>query len=181
MIPVQIAIEFTLLCPLLLWHDIVYLSEEHYCYTPFRNVRAMVWTAITNYGIPLFCLLIIYIRITKFIRQQSNNRTLAVKRRQERDLLIIKGIIILMNILLGLGIPSVILILMLYITGVQNPLSYRITWLSINVCMAVLSVLIVLITPQLKSIVLQRCQRNRVTPMGATLINSIQMRLVPTI
>jgi hypothetical protein len=69
-------VSFVLLCPLLIWHDIIYLSNEYYCFNSFRNVRAMVLTAIANYGIPLFCLSSIYFRITRFIRQQPNSRTI---------------------------------------------------------------------------------------------------------
>jgi hypothetical protein len=141
----------------------------------------MVWTAITNYVTPLFCLLMIYLRIIRFIRQQSNNQTLIIKRRQERDFLVIKRIVIIVNILLALGVPSIILISMLYVTGVEYPLSYRITWLSTDVSMAVLSVLIVLMTPQLKSIVMKRWQRNRVMPMRTTIADSIEARATRTI
>ena len=139
----------------------------------------MVWTAFSNYGTPLFFLSIMYLRITRFIHQQkSNNQILAIKRRQERDFLVIQRIIILVGILLGLGIPSIVLILMLYITGVENPLNYRITWLSTDVSMAVLSILIILMTPQLKSIVIKRWQRNRVVPIGAILNSSTHVRII---
>jgi hypothetical protein len=141
----------------------------------------MVWTAITNYVTPLFCLLMMYLRIIRFIRQESNNQTLIIKRRQERDFLVIKRIVIIVNILLALGVPSIILISMLYVTGVEYPLSYRITWLSTDVSMAVLSVLIVLMTPQLKSIVMKRWQRNRVMPMRTTIADSIEARATRTI
>jgi hypothetical protein len=70
---------------------------------------------------------------------------------------------------------------MLYITGIEYPLSYRITWLSTDVSMAVLSVLIVLMTPQLKNIVMKRWQRNRVMPMRATIADSIEARATRTI
>ncbi len=122
-----------------------------------------------------------YLRIIRFIRQESNNQTLIIKRRQERDFLVIKRIVIIVNILLALGVPSIILISMLYVTGVEYPLSYRITWLSTDVSMAVLSVLIVLMTPQLKSIVMKRWQRNRVMPMRTTIADSIEARATRTI
>jgi hypothetical protein len=138
----------------------------------------MVWTAVTNHGTSLFCLLIIYFRITRFIRQQSNNQTLAIKRRQERDFLVIQRIIILFSILLALGIPSIVLITMLYITSIENPLSYRITRLSTDVSMGVLVILIIFMTPPLKGIVMKRWQRNRVIPIGNTLANSIQVRTI---
>jgi hypothetical protein len=174
--PIQLIISFTFLSPLLIWHDVVYLPNEHYCFVSFRNVRGIVWTGITNYGIPLTCLSSLYLHITIFIRRQSSNQTLAIKRRQKRDFLVIQRIVLIVSILFALGIPSVILVSMLFITGIEHPLSYRITWLSTNISMAVLSVIIISMTPQLKSIVLKRWERNRVMPVGNILVDSIQVR-----
>jgi hypothetical protein len=178
--PFELIVSFVLLCPLLVWHDIIYLPNEYYCFNSFRNVRAMVLTAFANYGIPLFCLSFIYLRITRFIRQQPNNQTVTIKRRQERDFLVIKRIFIIVNILLTLGIPSIVLISMLYATGIEHPLSYRITWLSIDISMAILSVIIVLMTPQLKTIVRKRRQRNRMMPMRPTNGSSMEVRIIRT-
>jgi hypothetical protein len=73
-----------------------------------------------------------------------------------------------------------VIISILYATGFENPLLYRITWLSIDVSMGILSVIIVLMTPQLKNIVIKSWQRNRVMPMAATIGHSMKMRTIPS-
>ncbi|UJR29303.1 hypothetical protein I4U23_010517 [Adineta vaga] len=98
-VPIQLFLGLIFLCPLLIWQDIIYLPNEHYCYAPFKNIRATVWTRTVNFGTSLICLSIIYVLIIRFIRQQVNNQTIATKRRQERDLLIIKRILVIVNIL----------------------------------------------------------------------------------
>jgi len=104
---------------------------------------------------------------------------LIIKHRQERDFLVIQRILIVFGILLALEVPGIVLAIMLFITGVENPLIYRIKWLSTDVSMAVLSVFM---TPQLKNIIMKRWQRNRVMPMGdATIGDSIQMGTVLSI
>ena len=179
--PIQLIVACILLCPLIIWHDVVYLPNEHYCFISFINIRATMWISITNYNPPLICLSMIYFRITKFIRQQSNNQTMIRRRRQNRDFLVIKRIIIFVSILFALGIPSMILVFISYITGIEHPLTYCITWLSVTLAMSVLVVLIGLLTPQLKCLILQRSQRNHVMTTNIIIRNSIDIRTNRTV
>jgi hypothetical protein len=104
------------------------------------NFRGILWTAFSSYGIPAFLLFVIYIRITLFIRQQSHNIARTIQQRQVRDLLVMRRIFITVGVLIFLGIPSVILVLMAAISGKEHPLSFRITWISLSISMAGLSV-----------------------------------------
>jgi hypothetical protein len=174
--PIQLIFACILLSPLLFWHDVVYLSNEHYCYAAFTNFRAILWTAFSSYGIPVLCLFVIYIRITIFIRQQSNNQRLVRRRRQARDLLAIQRILITVSVLIVLGIPSVILVILSAITGKEYLLSFRITWISLTVSMTGLSVAMVFLIPQVKNIVWKKLQQGRVVPTNVIVANSIRMR-----
>jgi hypothetical protein len=155
---------------------VIYLPNEHYCYAAFTNFRGILWTAFTAYGIPASCLFLIYIRITRFIRQQPNNQTQAIKRRQARDLLVIRRIVITVSVLIVLGVPSVVLVIMSAITGIEYPLSFRITWFSLTVSMAGLSVAMLFFIPQMKNIVWKKWQQNLITPVGGSLSHAVQMR-----
>lgn len=174
--PVQLILAFILLSPLLFWHDVIYLTKEHYCYAAFSNFRGILWTATMAYGIPASCLSIIYIRIIIFIRQQANNQTQTVRRRQARDLLAIRRILTTVGALIILGVPSVILVIMAAITGTEQPLSFRITWVSLAVSMSGLSVAMVSFIPQLKNVVWKQRQRNRVIPLENVAAGSLQIR-----
>jgi hypothetical protein len=177
-VPIQFTASCALLCPLLFWHDIVYLPTSYYCWIPVKNIRGTLWITTVVYGFPVLCLSIIYIRITKFIHQQSNNQTIEVKRRQKREFLVFQRIIILVGTLFIPGVPGMILMISCYVTGYENPLSYSITWLMYETSMMILSVFIVLMTPQLKNIFMRRWQRNRVMPMPAILAESVQIRTI---
>jgi hypothetical protein len=181
MVPFHLAVGFILLCPILLWHDVIYLPNEYYCYISFVTLRGTLWVAVSVYGIPLMCLLIIYIRILIFIRQQGNRRiTMVVKWRQERDLVVIKRIFIPVGILIILAIPTIFLLTMQAITNIQHPLFFRITWFPVTLSMLILSILIILMTPKLKNITMNRWKRNRVIPRNTAVAGTIQMRTVPT-
>ena len=105
-----------------------------------------------------------------------NNQTLIVKQRQDRDVIVIQRILIIVSLLMALGIPAVALIIMFYTTGEEDPIFSRIEWLFVSVSMIGLVLSLVIVTPQLKSMVLQTFQHNRVVPLASTLTGSIPIR-----
>ncbi len=166
-----------LLFPTLVWHDIVYIPVDHYCFTVYTKVRGILWIVLVCYGLPLVYLIAIYIRITLFIHKQSNNLALAIQHRQQRDLLATQRILINVGLLLTVGLPTIAVIFMAFITGVEFPLSQRITWFGVEVSLAILSIQMIFMTPQLKSIVMRiGGNGNRV----ATIEGSAQIRRVTT-
>ena len=127
-----------------------------------------MWLVFSAYGIPIVCLLMIYTRIVLFIRNHSASQTIIVKQRQNRDLAAMQRIIVNVGILLTLGVPTIILLFVLSITHFEHPLLYRTMWLDIEVAMAILSIEMVWMTPQLKDIFLGRMLLNRVMPVGTS-------------
>jgi hypothetical protein len=106
-----------------------------------------------GYGIPLTLLLFIYIRISRFLHQRSNNQRFIIKRQQKRNLLIIQRIFVNICILFILGIPSVILFILLIITGEEHPFIFRISLLSASLSMEALTISMISFTPLLKNII----------------------------
>ncbi|CAF1269790.1 unnamed protein product, partial [Rotaria sordida] len=175
-IPVQLVVAFIVLCPILIWRDVTYLPNEYYCLPAFTQTRGILWGTLTAYGLPVLLLSLIYLRITIFIRQQPLNQILMVKQRQQRDLAAIQRIFINVGLLLALGTPGAVLLIMCFITGIEHPLTYRIMWVGSAAAMAILSIQIIFMTPQLKNIITIRRQQNRVTTLRVT----IPMRVIVT-
>jgi hypothetical protein len=144
---------------------------------PFTNLRSMLWLLFTTFGIPLLLLALIYLRITIFLRRQSNNQILvAVKQRQQRDLLFLQRIFILVGLLMSLGSSCIAFVIMLYITGEEYPLMYRVVWFTVAFSMMGLSVAIVIVTPQLKRIVMKKFQQNQIIPVSVIVPISIPIK-----
>ena len=141
---------------LLVWHDIVYFPNDHYCFIPFVKVRGILWVAFLSYCLPLSYMCLIYIRITIFLRQETNALSLLIKQRQERDLQDIQQLFINVALLLAAGLPDFILLIIFLITGIHQPIDYRVVWVGDEISLTVLSVTIVLMTPQLKKIILTK-------------------------
>ena len=132
------------------------------------------------YNIPLVLLTIIYICIIKHVRRHFNNQSLIAKRRQQRDLVAIKRIIITINVLFIFILPTLVFFIMGWINGIEHPLTHRMTMLSYAMSTAVLSVLVVIVTPQLKAVIMKIRQRNQVTPVDANVSASNQPRGITT-
>jgi hypothetical protein len=148
-------VSLILLSPLFLWHVVIYMPEEHYCYVSYADFRGIFWAIFSVYGIPIRCILMMYVRITKFIRKQGNNQTLIVKRRQERDLIAMKRILLTVGLLTLIGVPATFFLMKLILTGEIHPLALRIVFVAASMSMAGLSVVVFFFIPQLKSIVLK--------------------------
>jgi len=136
----------------------------------------MAWFLLIDYGFPISLLLIMYLRITIFLHQGSNKQITAIKQRQERDLIVIRRIFIVVGILIALGIPTIVLVVWYHVTGRKYELFYRISWLSISLSTMALSFSLIFFTPQVKEIVFKKLQRIRVKPIHIPSINLIPPR-----
>ncbi|UJR32587.1 hypothetical protein I4U23_020047 [Adineta vaga] len=160
--PIHLVLSFGIASPLLIWNDIVYSPDDYQCLVPFSRTRGFLWTAFISYGAPLVYLSLISIHIATFIRQQRNAVSLARNRSHQRDFRAIQRIFIQIGILIAAGLPVIIFMLMFYITGIEHPLSYRAAYLGVEVALAVLSLVMILMTPQLRNIIIKKWKSNQV-------------------
>lgn len=168
LIPIQLIFVTICLSPLIIWHEVVYLPDEYYCYTLYLNLRALSWLLLNDYVLPLVCLLLIYFRIIIFLRKQSNNPTMIIRRQEQRDLIVIRRILVMASILLVAGTPSLVLTFKFHITHIEEPLFLRIAWFSFDLSITVLSLTQIILTPQLRQIVLKSLRINQITPTVGT-------------
>ena len=124
------------------------------------------------YIVPLTGLLLIHIRITIFLRQQSANTAAIIKLKQQRDLVVMRRIFINVSVLLVSGLPGIVVSLMAFVTGSAHPLGHRITAITFETSFTILSIQMIIMTPQLRRLIIRRWQVNRVT----TIEHGTQMR-----
>ncbi|CAF1574796.1 unnamed protein product, partial [Adineta steineri] len=120
---IELVFSCILMSLILFLHSVVYLPTDYYCFVPFTNVYSMLWLAFNGYGNQIGVLSFIYIRITIFLRRQTNTQTLIVRQRQERDFLIIRRILIIVGVLISLGIPAIVFLVTAFITHEEHPLT----------------------------------------------------------
>ena len=163
--PVQIAIGTLITCPLLICQKLVYQPQDHYYSVPMSDTFGYLWVILGSYGLPVLYISNIYIRIMLFIHRQINNLTLVAQRREQRSLLAVKRILLNILALTTIEIPGFILYIFYLITHVEYPLTQRIVCLSTELGIAVGTVGIIWITPQLRSIIIGLWRRNQIIPI----------------
>ncbi|CAF2573361.1 unnamed protein product [Rotaria sp. Silwood2] len=148
-IPILWLISFISIIPIHVWHDIQYIPRENTCLIAIHSARGLIWSNAIVYGIPVIFITIIYIQLTRFIRQSSK----IASTRAKRDVIVIRRIMLVVCILMLMGIPSMVLRLMLPFTDVGKPLFYRIQNMAIVAGSTVLSFMLVYVTPQVKVLI----------------------------
>ncbi|UJR29339.1 hypothetical protein I4U23_010551 [Adineta vaga] len=175
-IPIEIIIAFILLCPIYVWNDINYLPDDHFCFVPLSNIRGYLWILFTAYTVPVSSLFFMYIRIVIYIRKQSN-LTIRDKQRQARDFNAIRRILTVVGFLMFCGMPVLIFVIRMFITGEVYPLTNRIMSILIGISMFGLSIAMVLCVSQLKDLLWKTLKVNQATSVTRSLTNSVQLRI----
>jgi uncharacterized membrane protein YeiB len=115
------------------------------------------------YGTPLIIMGSIYACIIRYVRQTAHvqqRRHLSNK----RDMLIVKRMIMLVLIAMGIGIPTGIILINYMITSNLTPLAYQIQAVSLTTGLVLESIVLGLITPQVREIF--RRNRQQVNPVA---------------
>jgi hypothetical protein len=150
----QWIVELILLLPPVFIKWYTRLPTEKYCLIPYTYIGPEIYHILLLYFIPLICLIIIYRWITTYMRRISRTPTLIIattqRFRNQRDLIVIKRILILISILIVLRLPTVIFMIHGAITGSLYPLTYGIVGLITSVCMILIGIITIYFTSQLR-------------------------------
>ncbi|CAF1461178.1 unnamed protein product [Adineta ricciae] len=147
----QWVISFLWILPNLLLDDFKYLPMEYNCWISFENLRGLIMVTVTIFNNPLSIIFTIYTQIIRYTRRSSEMQ----QRRQhsnKRDLLILKRIVILIFIIVGIGLPTVIIVIIYICTKYVVAFAYHIQGLSISLGVFIASISLIFITPQIQEV-----------------------------
>jgi hypothetical protein len=134
------------------------LPTDKFCLIPYTYLGPEIYHIIILYLIPLVSLATVYIWITSYMRgiSQTSGLVVAVVQRQrnQRDLTVIKRIIMMMSILIVLRFPTIVFMIYAAITGSLYPSTYGIVGIITSVCLILIGIITIYITPQLRKRVL---------------------------
>ena len=135
----------------LLVKDFEYHPDIGSCWLSFKSIRALSLAMVFVYGSPLIIMGIVYACIIRYVRQ-----TVQIQQRRQnankRDILIVKRIIILVLIAMAIGIPTACLLIIYMISNNLTSLAYHIQALSLTAGLVIESIVLGLITPQVRQI-----------------------------
>ena len=141
----------------LLLNDFQYLPKEYNCWIDFENLRGLLILMFVIYGLSTSIILSMYVYIIRYVQQ-----TRPIHQRQhlsnKRDVTILRRIVILVTIIVGLGFPTVAVILVRAICKFAVPFDYHIQGVSLSIGAFIASISLVFLTPRIREIF--RMQRN---------------------
>ena len=143
-----------LMIPPVFVHWYTKLPTENYCLIPYTYLGPELYHILFLYLIPLICLSIVYIWITRFMRGVTKVPTLvlgtAQRVRNQRDLTVIRRILMLVSILVVLRFPTIIFMTHGAIIGSLFEFTYGIVGIITSICLILIGIITSYITPQLR-------------------------------
>lgn len=169
LVPTESLFGIVCISPVLLRNDVVYLPSEFYCQTPFTNIPAISYIALRLFLLPLVFISSVYIYLLKHVRQSNCSSPITVgyhqrrSRQNARDLIVIRRLLLMLAVLILLGLPSVVFLAILIVTGDLIPITYRVGWLSVSFSLVFLACMLIRLTSPLRKTVrrLRRCRSAR--------------------
>jgi hypothetical protein len=147
----QWILSFLVILPNILLNDFQYLPLEYNCWIAFQNIRGLVMVMLNIYNNPLSIIFTIYTQIIRYTRRTAQTQQRRINSNR-RDIAILKRIVILVSIIVGIGLPTVVIVLIYLISNYVTPFAYHIQGLSISFGVLVASISLVFITPQMQKI-----------------------------
>ena len=142
----------TLLSPLLFTNSIIYFPTQNNCFIKSTNVFAIFWAGSVIYLIPIAIIAFLYWKIISFIRHQLTNQTITIQQRQKRELPVIRRLFIVIAITTISELPAFIYTFVMLCTRMESDVDYRLMWLLISSGLLGSSIFIILLTPEIKTI-----------------------------
>ena len=138
--------------------DFQYHSDIGSCWLSFKNIPALGTALVFVYATPLTVMILIYSCIIRYIRRTVQTQQIR-QQANKRDLSVVKRMIVLVLISMAIGIPTGVMLLMYIIGNYLYPWAYHIQALTLTLGLVVESVVLGLITPQVREIFKKNRQR----------------------
>lgn len=151
-IVLQWSLAFLLILFNLFNEDYQYLPRHYRCWISFENIRGLLRATMIIYICPLVTIFLIYTHILRHVRANNSRRRRQQQRTIDRDILVLKRIVIFIFVITLIGLPTVSILVISIISGKLIPLSYHIQGLSMSLGVFIATISFALITPKIQEI-----------------------------
>ncbi|CAF3837937.1 unnamed protein product [Adineta steineri] len=158
----QWIIVFLLLIYPLVLQYYTYTSNLYQCQLPFTNFKAVMSVSTILFFIPMSSIGLIYCYIMYYIKHRTS--TLMQQNRErsyQRDVVVLRRIIILVTILAILSSPTIALWMYYIVTNYLAAQIYHIQWLIHSVSLLILSIALVFLNSELQKLLSISLRQNR--------------------
>ncbi len=176
-------LAFSFPIPLLLTGEIIYNVDNQICEVPLRLSFPAFYLPLFVFTIPMTLVMLIYFKLVRYVKEMGKDLTSAVTLlRAQRNLIMVRRIVILLHILLIAGCPMTLFFILSFFNRAPKYHS-RIGYFFVDI--SLLSVMIVLFhfTDSLKASVKKiiSTQRNAVLPAATLKLTVVEKKNVETI
>ena len=144
--------------PYLFFHQIQYDMDNQVCHMPLQIYSFIFYTCFIAYLNPVIMINVIYFKLVRYIKGMSKIVTPVNQfLRAQRELKMIRRIVMLIIVLITLGLPYTIFFLMSFFT---NPPKYhfRISFLFVDVSVACVMIVLFQFTDPIKRVLIKTIQ-----------------------
>ncbi|CAF3268616.1 unnamed protein product [Rotaria sp. Silwood2] len=152
--------------PLLLTGEIFYNVDNQICQVSLRLSPIMVYTSLCIYMIPITIIMLVYFKLFRYVHEMSKHVTPTnTLFHAQRELEMVRRIVILVIILIILGLPYMIFILISFVT-IPPKYHFRIAYLFVDISSVFVMIAVFQFTEPIKTILLKMINRcsNTVKP-----------------
>ena len=158
----QWLIGFLSTVPILVLHHFQYVPLYFYCEILLSDNQGLLLVTLLGYEPPMIGIGLIYVYILYYMEKSKSQSTLQNHQRSnERDVSVLRRILILIGLLVTLAFPTTVLWMNYLHTGYVHPLSYHIGWSTFSLSLSILPGLSMFLTPQLRESFIVAWRRNR--------------------
>ncbi|CAF1198064.1 unnamed protein product [Adineta ricciae] len=157
-------IPFILFCPLVAFNDMSYESADFQCATNFREVKTYAFLFVVAYCTPVTIVVVCYMAVIRRLTKATLRIQEVSQGAMRRDIVVLRRLVLTVCCLVCTGIPTIAFWFQWVFTRQLYFLAYRIQTVCLSFDMLFLAFSLVLINPQLKSIV-TRLHGPRIAPV----------------
>jgi len=176
-------LAFAFIIPFLFTGDIVYDFNNQICEIPLRLSFPVFYIPLVVFVIPITVVMVFYFKLVRYVKEMGKNLTpAATLLRAQRDLTMVRRIVILLQILLTAGCPMTVFYVLSFFNHApkyHTRIGYFFVGISLLCVMIVSFQFTDLLKASVKKIICGR--RTRVVPMFAGRSTALEMKIVETL
>jgi hypothetical protein len=161
---------FGFVCPIpyILTNEIKYNVDNQACQMPLRLSFLTIYNALCVYMIPIALIIFIYFKLVRYVKEMSKHVTpVNTLFRAERELKMVRRIVILVVGIITTGFPYAIFVFMSFFTSPPK-YHFRIAYIFVDVSLAFVLIALFQFTEQLKTSIKKAISR-RINPILPTI------------
>jgi magnesium-transporting ATPase (P-type) len=148
--------------PFLLLNYFQYVPEYYYCEILLSDNQGMLIMGAMTYSVPMNATCLLYFYILYYMKKTKSQSILQNRQQaNQRDLVVLRRIIILLGLLIILCFPAALIWFDYILTGYVNPIGYHLGWSMFTFSLSILPLTSAFLTPQLRKLLIATWQKGR--------------------